>query len=248
MRKRSLSTCPSRVLYDCYEQTDNVVVIIDIFRATTSITNAFHNGIEAMIPVASLSEIPGYVQQGYLIAAERDAVQLEEADMGNSPHEFSEDRVKGQTIVYSTTNGTKCILAASRSQAVVIGSFLNLSSLSEWLLRFQPQNVLLFCAGRKGKYCLEDMLFAGALAERLLRSNSFSHSCDATQTALWLWEHWKGDLLSAFATCEHAVRLSSMGHREAVSFAAQIDRTDKIPILQGDKLVASLLPPFSALD
>src|SRR5512137_1580262 len=134
MQQRNLEACFSPALYNCYKNKDSIVVVIDVLRATSSICAAFANGVTAIIPVGEETEAIDYKNQGYLVAAERDGFVLDFADFGNSPFNFTRDKVEGKTIVYSTTNGTRIIELASASYMTVIGSFLNFSSLTNWLI------------------------------------------------------------------------------------------------------------------
>ena len=143
--KFRLETCLSPAIYEKHADDGNIVVVVDILRATSAICTAFHNGVKRIIPVSTVEEARQKKKDGYTVASERDGYVLDFADFGNSPFNFTEDRVRGKEIVYSTTNGTRCINMASHSRAVVIGSFLNISSLSEWIIK-QEAPVLIFCA------------------------------------------------------------------------------------------------------
>src|SRR5690349_7115237 len=95
---QKIEVCFSPHDYSVYEGADTIVVIIDILRATTAICTAFEHGVEKIIPVASIKEATGYKAKGYLVAAERNAIQLSEFDFGNSPYHFMTDKIKGQTL------------------------------------------------------------------------------------------------------------------------------------------------------
>src|SRR5450759_3109692 len=162
MSKRNLETCFSPALFEAGAHRDSIVVIIDILRASSAICTAFANGAASIIPVAEVSIAKEYKSKGYLVAAERDGFVLDFADFVNSPFNFTKEKVEGKTIVYSTTNGTGIIDSASSSYMTVVGSFLNISALTKWLIK-QDRNILLFCAGYKNKFNIEDSIFAGAL-------------------------------------------------------------------------------------
>ena len=161
--KREVETCFSPALYEAERFTESIVVVLDILRASSSICMAFENGAKSIIPVATVEEAKEYKRKGYLVAAERDGFVLDFADFGNSPFNFTKERVAGKTIVYSTTNGTGIVKKAKDAYAIVVGSFLNISSLVDWILE-QDKNVLLFCAGWKNRFSLEDTLSAGAFS------------------------------------------------------------------------------------
>ena len=167
MKKRNLETCFSPALYEAERHKSSIVVIIDILRATSAICSAFANGVRTIIPVETVDEAREYKKKGFLVAAERDGIILDFADFGNSPFNFTRDRIEGKTVVYSTTNGTGIIKLASSAEYVVIGSFLNISALSEWIFN-KKQDVLLFCAGWKNRFNLEDSVAPGLLQKDLL--------------------------------------------------------------------------------
>lgn len=169
MAKRDLEACLSPAMSDLFLNSESIVVVIDTLRATSAICNALENGATTLIPVGTVEEAKKMKEEGFLVAAERDGLVLDFADFGNSPFNFTAERVQGKSIVYSTTNGTYTIETASAGYMVVIGSFLNISALVSWLKK-QDRDVLLLCAGWKGKINIEDSLFAGALANRLIDS------------------------------------------------------------------------------
>jgi len=192
LEKRKLETCFSPALYETDLHADSIVVVIDILRATSAICTAFENGASSIIPVGTVEEARDYKNKGFLVAAERDGYILDFADFGNSPFNFTRENVEGKTIVYSTTNGTGIIRMASNASYIAIGSFLNITALTEWILS-KSNDVVLFCAGWKNRFNLEDSVCAGAFAERLMKSHQFTTICDSTHAALDLWSNAKND-------------------------------------------------------
>ena len=236
MTKRKLETCFSPALYEPAEYANSIVVIIDILRASSAICTAFANGASEIIPVAEVSEARVYKSKGYLVAAERDGYVLDFADFGNSPFNFTRDKVEGRTIVYSTTNGTGIINLASSAYMTAIGSFLNIGALSKWLLT-QERDVLLFCAGWKNRFNLEDTICAGAIAERLLGSSLYSTICDSTLAAMDLWSLAKPDLRGYIQKVAQRTRLGDKGLDDCIDFCITTDFTDKIPVIKNGVLV-----------
>ncbi len=237
MRKRILETCFSPVLYEPENHSESIVVIIDILRATSAICTAFENGAASIIPVAGVEEARDYKKRGFLVAAERDGFVLDFADFGNSPFNFTRERVEGKTIVYSTTNGTGIIKQASNAAFIVVGSFLNISALTKWIME-RENNVVLFCAGWKNRFNLEDSVCAGAFTERLLQSSKFSTICDATLAALDLWSLAKKNPREYLEKAAQRSRLRNKGLDECISFCLTPDYTKKIPVIQNGVLVS----------
>ncbi len=240
MGKRVLETCFSPALYEPDLHAGSIVVIIDILRATSAICTAFANGAASIIPVAEVHEAKDFKNRGYLVAAERDGYVLDFADFGNSPFNFTRERVEGKTIVYSTTNGTGIIKMAASADAIVIGSFLNISSLTGWLINME-KDVILFCSGWKNRFNLEDTLCAGAMAERLMESSLYSTICDSTLAAMDLWSLAKNDLSGYIEKVAQHSRLRDKGLDDCISFCLTPDFTKKIPVIKNGILVDNIL-------
>jgi 2-phosphosulfolactate phosphatase len=239
MNKRRLETCFSPALFMPEENNESIIVVIDILRASSAICTAFANGAAEIIPVAEVSEAREFKSKGYLVAAERDGFVLDFADFGNSPFNFSAEKVNGKSIVYSTTNGTKIINLASASYLTVIGSFLNAGALTEWISE-QDRDVLLFCAGWKNRFNLEDTICAGVLAENLIKSGRFSTICDSTLAAMDLWTLAKNDPVGYIEKAAQRSRLRDKGLDDCIAFCFTKDLTEKIPVMKNGKLVADI--------
>jgi len=156
---------------------DTACVVFDVLRATSTIVTALHNGAKAVIPVAEISEALAIRQKqpGVLLGGERDGVRIRAAqtggrdfDLGNSPREYTPEKVRGKTIVSTTTNGTRALRACAGAQTVLAASFLNLTATAQFIRQLQPAELLLVCAGTRENMADEDVLAAGALGEMLV--------------------------------------------------------------------------------
>lgn len=237
MVNKSLEICLSPAMYEAHSDSEAVVVIIDILRASSSICTAFANGVREIIPVATVEEAREMKKRGFLIAAERDGFVLDFADFGNSPFNFSPEKIRGKSVVYSTTNGTGMMKMASDCHDVVIGSYLNFSSLCNWL-EAGERKVIIICAGWKNRFNLEDTICAGAIAERLLKSGKFTTVCDSVHAATDLWQLAKGDIMGYIEKAAQRSRLRDKGLDDCLEYCHTFDVTDIIPALQNGKLVA----------
>jgi len=235
-----LDVCLTPSLIPLYQVEDYIVVIIDIFRATSSICYGIENGAEAIIPVAEVDECAAYRDKGthYLIAAERDGSVVEGFDFGNSPFSYTKEKVSGKTVVLTTTNGTQALHLSRKAKKIVIGSFLNLTSLCNWL-KTQNDNILLVCAGWKNNFNLEDTLFAGAVIEQL-KSGNFKLD-DPAIAANDLYQTGKDDINQYLKKTSHSERLKKLGIEKDIEFCLQVDLTTAIPVLDGDRLVKLIL-------
>jgi 2-phosphosulfolactate phosphatase len=240
MTKKILETCFSPALYQADEHVNSVVVIIDILRASSAICTAFANGAASILPVADASEAREYKSRGYLVAAERDGLVLDFADFGNSPFNFTREMVEDKTIVYSTTNGTGIINQAASASEIAVGSFLNLKALTEWVAR-QDRNVLLFCAGWKNRFNIEDTVCAGAIAEKLLATGLFTTICDSTLAAIDLWTLASPNLSGYIDKAAQRTRLKDKKLDDCLEFCLTIDFTDKVPVMKNGFLVDNIL-------
>jgi len=237
MKKNKVEVCFSPATYDSFKNRDAVVVIVDILRATSAICTAFMNGVKKIIPVGTLEEAKAYKEKGYMVAAERDGIVRDFADFGNSPYNFTKERVQGREIVYSTTNGTNSIMIAAESYRVVIGAYLNISALVKYISG-EGRDLLILCAGWKNKFNLEDSLFAGALANRVLNDNRFYTICDSTMASMDLWNIAKNDMKAYIGKTAQRHRLKKNNLDDVIDYCHTSDLTDIIPVLQDDILMA----------
>lgn len=235
-KKKNIEVCGSPQLFDLYNHSNSVVVVIDILRASSSMCVAFEHGAEKIVPVAGVEEAGKYRSKGFVIAAERDGEMIPGFDFGNSPFSFMGENVKGKSIALSTTNGTQAIQIAKQALQVVIGSFLNLDALCEWLSK-QENDVLCLCAGWKNRLNLEDMLFAGAVVHQLKNSGLFSSDCDSAIAAEHLYLAAKGDLYKFLENSSHRKRLKRLKIERDIEYCLTPNQTRVIPVLNGEALV-----------
>ncbi|MGZ3766247.1 MAG: 2-phosphosulfolactate phosphatase [Mucilaginibacter sp.] len=231
-----LHVCLSPSLIPLYNVEDYIVVIVDIFRATSSICYGIENGAEAIIPVSEVEACSAYREKGlgYLLAAERNGEVVEGFDFGNSPFSYTEEKVSGKTVVLTTTNGTHALHLSRHAKKVVIGSFLNLTALCSWLGSCD-ENILLVCAGWKHNFNLEDTLFSGAVVEQLKGLNYKTD--DAAIAANDLYQLGKDDLNAYLAKTSHSERLKKLGIEADIAFCLNVDITTAIPVLEGERLI-----------
>ncbi|QIL75680.1 2-phosphosulfolactate phosphatase [Hymenobacter sp. HDW8] len=234
----TLDVCFSPELLSLYTLRGKVAVVVDILRATSSMVTALAAGVTHIIPVAELAECREFAPQGYLTAAERDGVQADGVDLGNSPFGYLDGKVSvgERAVAITTTNGTRAIHLSLSADAVVLGAFLNLEAVAQFL-RQQNKDVVVVCAGWKGMFNLEDTLYGGALAERLADDFDTSSS-DATLAALHLWQLAKPDLAGYLLQSSHVRRLNSLEVNQDMEFCIRLDEYNIVPIWQDDRIVA----------
>lgn len=236
MQKRKIEVCFTPENIEYFDINQSHVVVVDILRATSAICAAFANGAKAVIPVATPEEAKKAKQDGLIVAAERDGQKLDFADFGNSPFNFSTERIAGKEVAYSTTNGTRAIVSASGGLSVVVASFINISAVAKWITETKEGDVLVLCAGWKGKFCLEDAIFAGALAELLLETKLFHTQCDSAQAAIQLWNVAKVDLPSYLELIAQRHRLKRLGLDDVLQYCFTPNTTNAVPVMVNGKL------------
>ena len=172
---------------------------------------------------------------GYVAAAERDAQKVEGFDLDNSPFSYMDERLIGGKIAMTTTNGTLSISKAKTDAVkVIVGAFLNLEAVVNHL-KNQPYDVLVLCAGWKGRPNLEDTLFAGAVVEAL--KDEYFVSEDSAILAMRTYQQAKDNMLAYLANSSHIRRLQGLGINKDISYCLQKDLYDVLPVLKGNELV-----------
>ena len=131
--RKHIEVCFTPGEYEYFKDEYEIVVVIDVLRATTAICAAFDNGIKSIIPVSSLEEAHEYKAKGYLVGAERKGKIVDGFDFGNSPYTYMNEKLRGKEVVLTTTNGTKALNVAKNAETVVVGSLVNLEALCKWL-------------------------------------------------------------------------------------------------------------------
>ena len=237
--KPTLHTSLSPALLHLYDLSNSVVVIIDVFRATSTIAAALYNGAKSVIPVDSVPraiEISKNI--GGIAAGERDGIIAEGLQHGNSPLEYSREFIENKTLVLTTTNGTRLLHMAldNKADTIISGSFPNLSSVCDFLSS-EKKNVVLGCAGWKDRFNLEDTLFAGAVIHHLKKQ--FTIHCDSSLMAETIYAKNKNNLVDFAPKLTHYHRLvERFGLIEDIKFCLTEDVANVLPVYVDGKLVA----------
>jgi 2-phosphosulfolactate phosphatase len=194
----------------------SVCIVFDILRATTTMMTALAHGAEAIIPVVDIPDALAirHRQPDVLLAGEREGLRIlsnltggVDFDLGNSPREFTAERVAGKTIVATTTNGTRALRACSRAKTVLIGSFLNLRTIANWIDESQPEYLFMVCAGTHDQAAYEDALAAGGLCDMIWPGYAAAKVSDSAEIARQIYRVMQRDLLSAMQYSRNGRRL-----------------------------------------
>jgi 2-phosphosulfolactate phosphatase len=212
------------------------VAVVDVLRATTTITTALANGASGVIPVlvpedaAALGQRLG--RERVLFCGERDAVRIEGFDLDNSPASFPPEIVAGKTLVFTTTNGTRALRAVSSAASVRIGALVNRSAVARALAADTARDIVVVCAGVDGAFALEDAIGAGAIVDALVALLPDAELRDGARAAALLYRSVEHRLAEAIGSADHAQTLAERGFAADVARCAAIDTLDLVPTLR----------------
>ena len=229
IEKPKVEVCFTPNMFPLYAEDFEVVVVIDVLRATSSICTAFHYGVDKIIPVSTLDQAIEYKDKGYYVAAERKGKIVSGFEFGNSPLSYTNDKLKDQTLVLTTTNGTKAINMAKDIKQLLIGSFLNLDAICNYLIELN-KSVLILGSGWENKFCLEDSICAGAISEQLLKTNKFESNNDSTIAAKYLFLSAKSNYFGYLKASSHRKRLKKLNLNEDIKYCLTPNQTDVVPV------------------
>ena len=235
--KPTLHTSLSPALLHLYDLSNSIVVIIDVFRATSTIASVLYNGAKCVIPVDSVARAIDISKSIDGIAAgERDGKVADGLEHGNSPLEYHREFIENKTLVLTTTNGTRLLQMAidKGPDTIISGSFPNLSAVCEYLVA-ENKNVVLGCAGWKDRFNLEDTLFAGAVISQV--KENFTIYCDSSLMAEAMYNKHKNNLMKFAPNLTHYHRLvERFGLIEDIRFCLTNDLANVLPVYKEGKL------------
>jgi 2-phosphosulfolactate phosphatase len=230
--------------------SETTCVVFDVLRATSSMVTALANGAEAIVPVSEIAEALEIKRKepDVLLAGERDGLRIEanltgsmSFDLGNSPREFTKEKVAGKKIVITTTNGTRALRSCAHAESVLVSSFLNLKATGEYLQTRLPLELIVICSGTFEQPALEDVLAAGALCDCLDRSDFKPDYSDSVGMAVSLFHEMSRNLGFAMTISRNARRLSSRPElQDDVAYCAQRDIYDFVAHMRTDGFVTKL--------
>ncbi len=217
---RKVEICFSPELIHLHSLQGKIVVVVDIFRATSTMVAALANGISEIRTFADLEDCRAMKEQGFLIAGERNGLTAPGFEMGNSPVAYLNGDYEGRKLAMTTTNGTLAISKSSEADEILIGAFPNLGATIEFLQK-KDQDVLIHCAGWKGMFNLEDSLYAGALVKSLEATHEASE--DGALAMKALFEKEGHDLKGFLSQASHAKRLQNHNIESDIDFCLTLD-------------------------
>jgi len=225
-----IDVCFSPALYPVYHDPEAIVVVVDVFRATTTMAAAFQNGVSSIRPVASVEEAMEYKRKGWLVGAERNVKRCDFADFGNSPFDYTPEKVIGRDVIFTTTNGTKAITIAKSAYRVITGAFINLQAVADFC-RKHERDVIVLCSGWQDKVNIEDTLFGGALVDLLVSTGEYEPATDAAIIARDMWMNNRDNLLTYIDPTDHMARLKANHLEDSVPYCLTLNSAAVVPEL-----------------
>jgi 2-phosphosulfolactate phosphatase len=216
----------------------STVVVIDVLRGSSTIIYALKHGANRVFPAAEIEEARAVADEWptgeYLLCAERNGIKVDGFNLGNSPFEYDPSVVAGKDIIYSSTNCSKALIASSLADRVLIGTFNNNSAVVDAIET--PGRIFLLCAGKMGRFAIEDAVCAGMFVNELLKQRRHEAAFnDGSRTARILFDYYHRDILALLKECSHGSYLSSIGHGKDLELAAMVDSERIVPELSLDK-------------
>ncbi|MBM2815114.1 MAG: 2-phosphosulfolactate phosphatase [Ignavibacteria bacterium] len=221
---------------------NNIVVLIDVLRASTTICVALNNGAKDIIIAESIekaSKIYGsLVREVRFLGGERNGIKPNGFDGGNSPLDYTPSAIKGRTIILSTSNGTKLFLKARQAKVRIIGAFVNNKAVLEYIYKFIKESdnvytpdIAIMCAGTNGRLSYEDTLCAGSYIDELFKFNSHAQLTDSAHAARDLFNLHSSALTEFLKKSEHAIYLQQSGFASDLELALTFDSYPVVPLI-----------------
>ncbi len=229
-----IEVCLTPELIHQFDLNGKIVVVVDIFRATSCMVAGMATDVKAIYPVAEVEECLAFGAKGKIMAGERGGLKVEGFDIGNSPFDYMSERVRGKEIAVTTTNGTQAIVKSIGADEILIGAFLNLNALKNHISK-SGKDVIVHCAGWKGTVNLEDTLFAGALIHAVEATHQSTG--DPAMVAQCVYLQNKDNLTTAASESSHAKRLSAFGVAKDLEYCMQESLFDVVPKYLDQKIL-----------
>ena len=220
-----------------------VAIIVDVLRASTSIITALTNGCQGVIPVAEVEEArklaKAYPAESVLLAGERNEMPISGFDLSNSPLDYTAERVNNKRIIFTSSNGSKLFSYAHDADITVVGGFINITILSNYIVNCDL-DVAILCAGKNGYFALEDAVCGGMIIEKIVNSSSTQLQLnDGAVASQILYRHYAHHIGEMLLRSSHGKRLLEIGQEKDIASCGSIDSAATVPLLRGNELISS---------
>jgi 2-phosphosulfolactate phosphatase len=212
-----------------------LVVVVDVLRASSTIVHACENGVERIIPVASVEDatklLPTLDRKSSLLGGEREGIKIDGFDLGNSPLEYTSKVVTGKTLVFSTSNGTVAITSSAAAKEIALGCFLNLSAVVAHVISSRVRKVAVLCAGDLGQLSLEDFVCGGHIVDGIVKGTRAQTTLNDGAAAARTLAAAVGDAGEVVRASSHGLHLAELGFEDDLEFCSRIDCFETVPIV-----------------
>jgi len=218
---------------------EKTIVVIDVLRASTSIATAIYNSAKEVVPVTTVAEagkIAANTGGSVILGGERNGVKIEGFHLGNSPSEYSEEKVKNKTVVFTSTNGAVALVKTKFAKYSIVGSFVNVSLVADFLLQ-QNQDFMIICAGKQHAFCIEDTVCAGMIIRKVADAAPIEPT-DAAVAALALYENFGHSILEMLQNSEHGLFLKEIGCENDLEICSAVDSLPVLPMYANNAIHA----------
>ena len=218
----------------------DVVIVVDVFRCTSSIITALTHGAKSVLPVRTVKKARKIYEDNphYILAGERQGLKPKGFTLGNSPRSFTKDVVEGKDIVITTTSGTMALTNVMGSKWVLIGALLNAKCVAEvafTLSEKEDRGISLVLSGSRGRFSLEDFIGGGAIIDCFPKVKM--ECADAAYAAFLAFNNAKDSLTATLQDGVHGKNLQRLGLGKDVIFCSQLNKYKIVPHLKDDTIV-----------
>ncbi|OOM11102.1 2-phosphosulfolactate phosphatase family protein [Clostridium saccharobutylicum] len=217
---------------------DKIVVVIDMFRATSVIVTALNNGCKEVVPYLTIEETLEHAsklnRQDYILGGERRAVKIEGFDLSNSPLEYTKDVVENKTVLMTTTNGTRTLTKSTNAKKIFIAAMINAKAVAEELLEIN-EDVVIINAGTNGNFSMDDYICSGYIINEMLKTNLKIDLTDIATTANMIYES-NTDILSYVKEATHYSVMKSLELDEDIEYCIKKSIIDIVPEYKNKKI------------
>lgn len=212
------------------------VIVIDVLRATSVIITAFINGIKEVYTFMDIEECIAESKKikNVLLAGERKGLKIEGFDFGNSPLEFTKEKVHGKVMCMTTSNGTKAIKNVISADNIFIGAYLNISSIVNKILKLKKDLVIL-CSGTDNKFSLDDALCAGIILQKL--QENINLELNDFELSLLNLAKFMPNITTILDKTKHYTYLKNLGYENDLQYCCSLDVTEIIPFYSKNKII-----------
>lgn len=219
---------------------DKNVIILDVLRATTTMSIALSNGAKEIIPTENIATAVRVAKgsKNSILCGERNGKVVDGFTLGNSPLEYTNEEIKDKSLIFSTTNGTIAIIKSKFAKNCLLCSFVNISAIVDHVNSID-EDFIIICSGKLNDFCLEDAVCAGMLLNKLnvgrnleMKDSEIAtmHLCN--DLAMLMNTPSQDKILKMFHLSEHGKYLASIGFEKDLEICSKIDSYPSIPIFR----------------